>query len=63
MVDYSQHLLSYRFIYCKRAIPTPQSQEPYYYRIPDSLHCRYRRQGDLDVTPLLANSGCAIFFP
>ena len=45
-------LLSYRFIYCKRAIPTPQSQEPCYYRIPDSLHCRYRRRGDLDVTPL-----------
>ena len=52
MVDYSRHLLSYRFVYCKRAIPTPQSQEPCYYRIPDSFHCRYRRLGDLDVTPL-----------
>jgi hypothetical protein len=52
MVDYSRHLLSYRFIYCKRAIPTPQSQEPCYYRIPDSFHFRYRRLDDLGVTPL-----------
>src|SRR6478736_340339 len=52
MVDYSRDLLSYRFIYCKRAIPTPQSQEPCYYRIPDSFHRRYRRRGDLDVTLL-----------
>ena len=52
MVDHSRDLLSYRFIYCKRAIPTPQSQEPCYYRIPDSFHSPYRRLGDLDVTPL-----------
>src|SRR5207248_11325228 len=52
MVDYSRHLLSYQFIYCKCAIPTPQSQEPCYYRIPGSFHCRYCRLGDLGVTPL-----------
>jgi hypothetical protein len=52
MVDYSRHLLSYRFIHCKRAFPTPQSQEPCYYRIPDSFHSPYRLLGDLDVTPL-----------
>jgi hypothetical protein len=52
MVDYSRHLLSCRFVYCNRAIPTPQWQEPCYYRIPDSLHSRYRRLGYLEVTLL-----------
>jgi hypothetical protein len=52
MVDYSRHLLSYRFIHSKRAFPTPQSQEPCYYRLRDSFHSPIGRLGDLDVTPL-----------
>ena len=52
MVDYYRRLLSCRFVYCKRAFPTPQSQDQCYYRIPDSFHCRYRRLDDLGVTPL-----------
>ena len=52
MADYSRRLLSCRFVYRHRAIPTPHLQEPCYYRIPDSPHSRYRRLGYLDVTLL-----------
>ena len=63
MVDYSRRLLSCRFVYCKRAIPTPQSQEPCYYRIPDSLNSRYRRVGYLEVTLLCWPIAVALVFP
>ena len=52
ILDYSRHLVSYRFVYCKRVFPTLQSQESRCYRIPNSLHSPYRRLCDLDVTPL-----------
>jgi hypothetical protein len=63
MVDYYRRLLSCRFVYCKRAFPTPQSQDRCYYRIPDSLHSRYRRLGYLEVTLLCWPIAVAPVFP
>ncbi len=63
MVDYYRRLLSCRFVYCKRAFPTPQSQDQCYYRIADSLHSRYRRLGYLEVTLLCWPIAVALVFP
>jgi hypothetical protein len=63
MADYSRHLLSCWFVYCKRAFPTPQSQKRCYYKVPDSLYSRYRRVGGLEPTLQCGPIAIAPSFP